>query len=211
MGHDTSTEPVEDGDEPFFGRRVFVQKMQGGDAEVSVVHHRMVSTLRGLSRLIHIGPPSFHDMDQSVCYACSFPVRQCIVQKIQGQGKGVHIAVGGIKVFFHPVAMIPGCGGQQPGFGPFKPPVVTRHPPCKGIVFYKGGRLHRRIEGEIQLMEGVRAVWADRYLFPRLMVRIGFAIRQDIAQYPFSDRIIRQRKRIDRVVGRMVQPGMGVA
>ena len=191
MGHHAVPESVDHGLHPGGCFGALAQQMQSRHPEVPVVHHGVVPPVLRIPLRINVRPPARHQPDQTPGDLIDLPLRQAVPEQIQPQRKGLHVSVGRIEVLLHPIAVLPSGRGQQPRPGLLEPAFVPGHPPGERVVLDQGRRLHRHIERDVELVEGVGALEAFGDPAPRPYRGVGLAVGEHVSQDPSAYGILR--------------------
>ena len=167
MGQDGGAEAIDDRLYPYLRLGVLAQQVQSGHAKVPIVHDSVVPTFLRVALLLHIRPPALQLPHETGADPTFLVGRQLSVQQVKGQGKSLHVAIGRVEMFLHPVVVVPTSRRPQPSAGPVEPAPVAGQPPSKGIVLDQGRGLHGSVEGQIKLVVRVRTVRPSRDPQPR--------------------------------------------
>ena len=103
VGQDGGAEAVDDRLHPRLRPGVLAQQVEGGHAEVPVVDDGVVPAFPRVALPVHLRPPAFQEPHEAGASLALLGRRQIPVEQVEGQGEGLHVAVGRVEVLLHGV------------------------------------------------------------------------------------------------------------
>ena len=205
-GQDADSEAIDNRLHPCLRTGVLTQQVHRGHSEVPIVDDGVVPACREVPSFVHVGPPAVHQPHETFADLTLLDIGQYLVHQVEGKGERMHVAVGSVEVLLHVVAVVPARRGPEPRAGPPKPARVVRKPPGEGVVLDQGRGLHGGVEGQVELVVGVRAVRPARDTPPRPLTGVQRAVVQQVGEDAPANRVGRSLKTETRIVAGPEQP-----